>query len=93
MLNNNHFQYKRINEELKQYGTKFTVVSLVDTEDKEIQLASYGFRHKKELYHIFKNLTGKYTICKIKNKKIYGTYASDLSLKQLRIALQNLLDD
>ena len=93
MLNNNHFQYKRINEELKQYGTEFTVASLVDTEDKEIQLSAYGFRYKKELYHITKNLTGKYTICKIKNRKIYGTYASDLSLKQLRITLQNLLGE
>jgi hypothetical protein len=93
MLKKNHFQYDRINEELKQYGTKFTVVSLVNTEDKEIQLQSYGFRHKEELYHIFKNLTGKYTICKIKNKKIYGTYAGDLSFKELKIALRNLLED
>ena len=93
MLNKNYFQYKRINEELKQYGVEFTVESLVDTENKEIQLAAYGFRYKKELYHIFKNLTGKYIICKIKNKKIYGTYASDLSLKHLRIALQNLLEE
>ena len=44
-----------------------TVAALVDTEDKEIQLSAYGFRYKKELYHITKNLTGKYTICKIKN--------------------------
>ena len=93
MLNKNYFQYKRINEELKQYGTKFTVASLVDTENKEIQLASYGFRYKDELYHIFKNLAGKYTICKIKNRKIYGTYASDLSFKQLRITLHNLLGE
>ena len=93
MLINNHFQYKRINEELKQYRTEFTVASLIDTEDKEIQLSAYGFRYKKELYHIFKNSVGKYTICKIKNRKIYGTYASDLSLKQLRIALQNLLGE
>jgi hypothetical protein len=93
MLNKNYFQYKRINEELKQYGTKFTVESLVDTEDKEIQLPSYGFRYKEELYYIIRNLTGKYSICKIKNRKIYGSYASDLSLKQLRTALHNLLED
>lgn len=93
MLKNNYFQYERINKELEQYGTKFTVASLVNTENKEIQLPAYGFKYKEELYYITKNLTGKYTICKIKNKKIYGTYASDLSFKQLKIALHNLLED
>lgn len=32
MLKNNHFQYKRINEELKQYGVNFIVESLVNLE-------------------------------------------------------------
>ena len=36
---------------------------------------------------------GGLDVAKIKNRKIYGTYASDLSLKQLRIALQNLLGE
>ena len=93
MLKNNYFQYKRINEELKQYGTNFTVASLVNTENEEIQLPAYGFKYKKELYHITRNLTGKYIICKIKNKKIYGTYADNLSFKELKMALYNLLED
>ena len=89
MLKNNYFQYERINEELKQYNLNFTIESMVKLENN-ISVKGYGFRYKNEIYHIVRELNGKYRICKLKNNKIYGTYSKDLSLKLLRISLKNM---
>ena len=88
---NNHFQYERINNILEQYGTKFTIESMILVSD-DIFMSAYGFKFKNEIYHVIKELNGKYRVCKVKNKKIYATYSQDLSFKTLRIVLKNLLN-
>ena len=88
---NNHFQYERINNILEQYGTKFTIESMIPVSD-DIFMGAYGFKFKNEIYHVIKELNGKYRVCKVKNKKIYATYSQDLSFKTLRIVLENLLN-